>query len=223
MTSPFPALLSEKQRLRIQTRHRYSLERFGYTPQALFWSSREIQQQRFEILAQVFDASKTQQAGSVLDVGCGFGDLRAFLQKNDIHVDYQGIDLSADMVQSAGFQYPGIQVMQGDLFDLNPADESFDYVLLSGALNEVVETEAEHNAGHEGRYAKAVIRRMYQTCRIAVAFNLLDARNQWVRARSDLQSFEPQQIVDYCRSFASRVVCCEGYLDNDFTVFLYKR
>lgn len=223
MSDKSKSLLSEKQRLRIQTRHKYALERFGYTPQALFWSSREIQQKRFEILAQVFDSAKTQQAGSLLDVGCGFGDLREYLRQNGVLVDYHGVDLSADMVQSAAFQYPGIQVVQGDLFDLNPAEESFDYVLLSGALNEVVETDVEHNAEYRGRYAKEVMRRMYQTCRIAVAFNLLDARNQWVQTRPDLQSFAPLEIVDYCRTFASKVTWRDGYLDNDFTVFLYKR
>lgn len=123
------------------------------------------------------------------------------------------------MIQSARFQYPGIQVEQGELFDLDPPAESFDYVLLSGALNEVVERDATER----GHYARAVIRKMYQTCRVAVAFNLLDARNHAVKVRPDLQSFEPQEMIDYCRTFASTVAWRDDYLDNDFTVFLYKR
>lgn len=83
--------LPEKQRLRIQTRHQCSLERFGYTPQALFWSSREIQVLRFEVLSQVFKAQKTQQAGSLLDVGCGFGDLSAYLRQIGLNCDYFGL------------------------------------------------------------------------------------------------------------------------------------
>lgn len=217
--------LSPKQRLRIQTRHRVSIERFGYQPQALYWSSREIQQIRFDILARVF----TQQAAfsnggahSVLDVGCGFADLRNYLWDKGLDIDYVGIDLSEDMVQSARFQYPDIQVRQGDLFDQGFAAKQFDFVLLSGALNEVVETELGEVNNGQGNYAKAVIAEMYRICGKGVAFNLLDARNEWVASRPDLQSFVPQEIVEYCRTFADRVAWEDGYLDNDFTVFLYK-
>lgn len=215
-------LLTAKQRLRIQTRHKASIEQYGYQAQALFWSSREIQQIRFHKLCEILPSEQNQQAWSVLDVGCGFGDLNTYLQQQGFEVEYQGIDLSEDMVLSAGFQHPGIQVQVGDLFDLNPAAESYDYVFLSGALNEVVETEIEGTAEHKGRYAKAVIARMYQTCRQGVAFNLLDARHPWVQSRSDLQSFLPDEMVAYCESFARRVSWVDGYLDNDFTVYLYK-
>ncbi|QKI88160.1 class I SAM-dependent methyltransferase [Thiomicrorhabdus xiamenensis] len=213
--------LSPKQRLRIQTRHRVSIERFGYQPQALYWSSREIQQIRFDILSRVFAQQAPrgeESAFSVLDVGCGFADLRNYLWDKGLDIDYVGIDLSEDMVQSARFQYPDIQVQQGDLFDQGFAAEQFEFVLLSGALNEVVEADQEG----QGRYAKAIISEMYRICSKGVAFNLLDARNEWIASRPDLQSFVPQEIVNYCQTFADRVAWEDGYLDNDFTVFLYK-
>lgn len=222
MNSLMETLLTAKQRLRIQTRHKASIEQYGYQPQALFWSSREIQQIRFHKLCEILSIKQNQQACSVLDVGCGFGDLNTYLQQQGFDADYLGIDLSEDMVQSARFQHAGIQVQTGDLFDLNPAAESYDYVFLSGALNEVVETDIEGTAEHKGRYAKAVIARMYRTCRKGVAFNLLDARHAWVRSRPDLQSFFPDEMVEYCRSFAHKVSWVDGYLDNDFTVYLYK-
>ncbi|MBO1924797.1 class I SAM-dependent methyltransferase [Thiomicrorhabdus sp. 6S3-12] len=217
--------LSPKQRLRIQTRHRVSIERFGYQPQALYWSSREIQQVRFDILARVFAQQAPRRekgAFSVLDVGCGFADLRNYLWDKGLDIDYVGIDLSEDMVQSARFQYPDIQVRQGDLFDQDFAAEQFEFVLLSGALNEVVESDQKGQKTGQGSYAKAVIAEMYRICSKGVAFNLLDARNEWVASRPDLQSFVPQEVVDYCQTFAERVVWEDGYLDNDFTVFLYK-
>lgn len=221
------SLLSEKQRLRIQTRHKKSIEQFGYQPQALFWSDREIQQIRFEKLVEILPAPFCEERGvqrpwKILDVGCGFSDMRTFLHERGIAVEYCGLDLSEDMVQSARFQHPNIEVHQGDLFDFNPGDASFDVVFLSGALNEVVETEIEQTAQFRGRYAKAVIQRMYQACRFGVAFNLLDARHPWVKSRDDLQSFLPEEMVAYCQSFANKVSLQEGYLENDFTVYLHK-
>lgn len=214
-----PERLSEKQRLRIQTRHKASIEYYGYKPQALYWSSREIQLIRFKKLSEILPK---KQACSILDVGCGFGDLRAYLLQQGFKIDYTGIDLSSDMVKSAGFQYPGINVLQGDLFDFNPQRQQFDFVLLSGALNEVVETEVEGTAKFKGRYAKAIIRKLYDSCKQGVAFNLLDARNAWVVSRPDLQSFQPEEIAAYCSEFATNVSWQDGYVDNDFTVFLYR-
>ena len=211
--------LSDKQRLRIQTRHKASIEHYGYKPQALYWSSQEIQFIRFKKLSEILPRN---QACSILDVGCGFADLKGYLEQQGFDIDYTGIDLSEDMVRSAGFQNPGIKVEQGDLFDFNPAEQQFDFVLLSGALNEVVETEIEDTAEFKGRYAKAVIRKMYDSCKHGVAFNLLDNRNAWVTERSDLQSFQPDDIQTYCQTFANQVSWQDGYVDNDFTVFLYR-
>lgn len=218
-------LLNAKQRQRIQTRHKVSIERFGYQAQALYWSSREIQRIRFDILAQVFEHKAFAIEGhawSVLDVGCGFGDLRNHLWDKGVDIDYVGIDLSEDMIQSARFQYPDIYVREGDIFDQKFAEQQFDFVLLSGALNEVVETEEEIAEKGKGHYARAVMAEMYRICKEGVAFNLLDARNEWVKSRPDLQSFAPQEVVEYCESFADQVIWEDGYLDNDFTVFLYK-
>ena len=220
------ARLSEKQRLRIQTRHKTSIECFGYKPQALYWSSQDIQLIRFKKLSEILPRDHTQEmdmsACSILDVGCGFGDLKAYLLQQGFVVDYTGLDLSADMVRSAGFKYPGIQVQQGDLFDLDPQSQQFDFVLLSGSLNEVVETELEGTAQFKGDYAKAVIRKMYDSCKEGVAFNLLDARNAWIASCYDLQSFQPEEIEAYCKTFATHVSWQDDYLDNDFTVFLYR-
>ena len=212
-------LLSAKQRLRIQTRHKVSIEAHGYQPQALYWSSQEIQLIRFKKLSEILPRN---QACSLLDVGCGFADLSAYLKQQGFQVDYTGIDLSEDMIRSAGFQHPGVQVQQGDVFDFNPESQQFDFVLLSGALNEVVETELEGTEQFQGRYAKAVIRKLYDSCKYGVAFNLLDARNAWVASRPDLQSFQPEDIAGYCKTFAHNVSWQDGYVDNDFTVFLYR-
>ena len=213
------SLLSEKQRLRIQTRHKVSIEHYGYQPQALYWSSQQIQFIRFQKLSEILPRN---QACSLLDVGCGFGDLKVYLEEQGFNIDYTGIDLSEDMVRGAVFQYPGITVFQGDLFDFNPSAKQFDFVLLSGALNEVVETELEGTANQQGQYAKAVIRKMFDSCMQGVAFNLLDKRNAWVASRPDLQSFQPEEMADYCKTFAANVSWQDGYVDNDFTLFLYR-
>ena len=85
-------------------------------------------------------------------------------------------------------------------------------MLLSGALNE--------NLADQGAYAFAVIERMFELCRVGVAFNLLDARNAWIASRPDLQSHQPDTVLAFCRGLTAHCQLRDDYLDNDFTVYL---
>ena len=216
--------LSDKQRLRIQTRHKVSVERYGYQPQALYWSNRDIQEIRFQKLIEILPTSKAlkHQAWSVLDVGCGFADLVNFLERQAYFPDYIGLDLSPEMVLGAGAMHPNITLFEGELAECAFEQNQFDYVMLSGALNEVVETEVEGTVEFMGSYAKSVIKEMYRICKKGVAFNLLDSRNEWVKSRFDLQSFLPNEIAQFCEGFADEVIVVDGYLENDFTLYLKK-
>lgn len=213
--------LSERHRERIIRRHQRSIQERGYGATALYWNNTEAQQVRFDVLSDLLlrYGLKNDQAWSfhLLDVGAGFGDFYPYLTAREFDVRYTGIDVSPDMVQAAGFKHSGLRLQQGELFDFDWPDNSFDFVVCSGAMNEVVDAP-----DCEGEYAKAVIRRMYALAKTGVAFNLLNARHDWTANRGLLQSFEPEEIAEYCSDFARQVVLEEGYLPNDFSVYLGK-
>jgi len=53
--------------------------------------------------------------------------------------------------------------------------------------------------------------------------NLLDARHEWTAGRWDLQSFLPQDIEKFVKSLSSKFRIIDGYLENDFSVYIYKK
>ncbi len=197
--------MKKDQFYQVEDRIRDSLTRYGYHPNALYWSSREIQEIRFSILAEI----GVESGDSVLDVGCGFGDFKGWFEKQRGTLNYSGIDLSPDLLTEAGKRHPDAQFLEGDLFDMDFADQSFDWVVLSGALNEPLHDE--------GSYAHRMIARMFELCRKGVAFNLLDARH--LRA-PDLQSHQPEEVLSYCRSLCPDCTLRDGYLKNDFTIYM---
>ncbi|MFQ5581762.1 MAG: class I SAM-dependent methyltransferase [Mariprofundaceae bacterium] len=199
--------MDEKQRQRIIDKHRDSLTRYGYSPHALYWSSREIQEIRFQALAEV----GIEAGDSVLDVGCGFGDFKAWSEAQGRALDYTGIDLSPDLLAEAKKHHSDGEFFAGDLFDMTFADQGFDWVVLSGALNEQL-----HDAG---AYARRVIERMYVLCRKGVAFNLLDARH---RKAHDLQSYLPDKMLNWCHHLCPNCTLRDDYLDNDFTIYMHR-
>ncbi len=199
--------MTPKQRQRIIVKHRDSWTRHGYSSQALYWSHRNIQELRFEVLAQIGIAATE----SVLDVGCGFADFKRWFERRGQSLDYTGIDLSPDLLRKAMQLHPDATLLEGDLFDLSPDNDRFDWVILSGALNE--------NLEDEGNYTYRVIARMFELCQKGIAFNLLDAR--FIQAY-DLQSHQPREILKYCHSLCTNCELHDSYLQNDFTVYLHK-
>ena len=98
----------------------------------LDWASAQSQLARFQIFAR----NVPLQDKSLLDVGCGLGDLLTYLESLGLGVRYTGLDLLEKMVQAARRNHPGHDFMQGDIFKANPfAPESFDVVFCSGAFN----------------------------------------------------------------------------------------
>ncbi len=200
--------MKKEQRKRIVDRHRDSLTRHGYHPNALYWSSREIQEIRFEVLAGI----GITVGGSVLDVGCGFGDFKDWFEKQGRELDYTGIDLSPDLLAEARKRHPDAAFMEGDLFDMGFRQASFDWVVLSGALNEQLHDDSA--------YAFLVIGQMYRLCRKGMAFNMLDAR---YLVAHDLHSQDPAHVLDVCRQLCPDCELHDDYLKNDFTIHMKKR
>ena len=197
--------MKKEQRKRIVDRHRDSLKRHGYHPNALYWSSREIQEIRFRVLAKI----GIESGDSVLDVGCGFGDFKDWMKGQGRDISYTGVDLSPDLIHVAREKYPETALFCGELGDFDYASASFDWVVLSGALNEQLHDD--------GVYARRMIASMFNLCRKGVAFNLLDARH--LNAH-DLQSFYPKEITNYCSSLSLNIKVIDDYLDNDFTIYM---
>ncbi len=79
-----------------------------------------------------------QPGSRVLDLGCGEGELLAWLAVNK-RVDARGVELSGARVQKAITR--GVSVYQGDILEalLDYPDRAFDYVILSQTLQETRE------------------------------------------------------------------------------------
>jgi len=199
--------MDTQQRKRIIDKHRDSLTRHGYHPKALYWSSREIQEARFRVLTGI----GIESGDSVLDVGCGFGDFKSWSEAQGKALKYTGIDLSPDLLAEAKKRHADAAFFVGDLFDMTLADQSFNWVILSGTLNEELYDE--------GAYAREVIERMYGLCRNGVAFNLLDGRH--FKAH-DLRSCIPDEVLAFCRNLCPGSTLHDDYLDNDFTIWMPK-
>lgn len=180
---------------------------YGDDWRALGWQSRQTQYRRFAVLTEVGALEHT----SVLDVGCGLGDLYDYLRQQHIPVTYTGYDLLPEMIQRARRRFPGVRFEVRDVLQ-GLGEEPFDYILASGAFNV--------NFGDNLPAVQRVLRQMVACCRYGVAINFLK-RSPGASSDPIFQYYDPQDMLAWCRTVWARAQLREGYLPNDFTLYLY--
>jgi len=218
--TPPPAALDAASRGRLAAFYRSALRRYGpgHT-MSVWWVNAATQQRRFAVLAEV----GPWDGASVLDVGCGLGDLFAFLDGRGLSVRYLGCDMLPEMVAAARKKHPQPRA-RFEVRDVveHPLPRRFDYVVACGTFNLRVE-------GHED-YLRSAIASMYGSCRRAVAFNFLtpvppghpDAEVMQ-QLNGDLFYHLPlPPLLEWCRGLARRVEVRTGYREFDASLLLFR-
>jgi cyclopropane fatty-acyl-phospholipid synthase-like methyltransferase len=191
---------------RLQAFYTQALEVFGdRDSRSVRWTSRNQQEQRFKVLTYVGNI----EGKRVLDVGCGLGELYKYFLKNEIEVEYTGIDIVPEFVEAARKRFPDGHFVYQDIFEVT---EKYDYVLASGALSfKVADNEY---------YYQQMIAKMYDVAKVAMAFNMLDRREH--SDNDTYAAYYSTEVANYCGTLAERVEIVADYIPKDFTVFMYK-
>ena len=170
----------------------------------LGWGSLQSQQIRFNILLD--GISEKSSKDTILDVGCGYGDLSQYI---DWTSHYMGIDLNPLMIQTAVMRYPQLSFKVADISDQK---KSYDWILASGVFNiKVMDNQTLLRVG---------IRNMWDHCKKGIVFNIVVTGSQ-VKG-PDVYFYDPAEILTFCRTLTSSVTCRMGYLPHDATFYLYR-
>ena len=198
-----------RERSRIVRFHRRRIARYGEgTPASLGWKVPTSQSTRFEVICRVGDLT----GSTILDLGCGYGDLRAYIDERFSGVTYIGVDAVPEFIEHAARRYQDradTSFLRADFahLDLPTAD----YVVSSGAFAYRRRDQA---------YYTDIIQKMYDAATVGVAFNMLD--DATFVAHGLLAGHDKEHILAFCRSIAPAARLVSGYLADDFTVFMYR-
>lgn len=193
--------------INIERYHKDKIDKYGpSTTRSLGWLSSASQVIRFDVLSQIGDLTNC----SVLDAGCGHGDLCEYLNQRFSGVRYYGIDINDSFLDTAVERYGHITESAFFKGDFSTASLPVtDYILLSGSLN---------YRNTNPHFTMEAISHLYQSCRIAFGFNMLSVITE---PESFLISHNRDEIINHCKTLSNQVIIKENYTENDFTIFIY--
>jgi SAM-dependent methyltransferase len=173
---------------------------------ALGWRDPLSQTVRFEALSTIAGLN----GHSILDAGCGHGDLYSYLLQLYTDITYCGVEQIPELLDQASHRYrnqPRVSFIHADF--MNDTLPQADYVMASGSLN-------YYNANPE--FIFEAIFKLYTQCTLGFGFNLLSH----VIPNSLIVAYDAEKIMNYCRSLCQNVHLKNDYSDEDFTIFMYR-
>lgn len=185
-----------------------NINSYSENHQILGWESREAQHIRFSVLVDNVDLYKR----SLLDVGCGLGDLFFYLCSQGVELEqYYGVDISEVVVNKALEMNPHLNIEHRDIFsDQDFAqNNSYDVVYASGIYN--LKQNNNINFLEESLSIYKKVSKEY------VVFNLLSEKSE--DKEDAYYYYSSNCITELVRKFKfADFSIIEDYLHNDFTV-----
>lgn len=193
----------------VRERYANRYHEYGYSPKALGWGNNGRQEIRFRHLLEI----GYKYDHSILDVGCGFGDLFAYLKSRGWKGEYLGVDLVPELIDEATRQHPDAAFTVCD-FEQHDLERHFDLVIASGIFN--FKLQSDDNYWHIER----MLSKMYALASVGVA---VDFMNTWVDFQHPLAFHtDPAVLIGIIRKITRRYVIRQDYMPYEFALYLYR-
>lgn len=179
----------------------------GDRPESVRWSSK----------GQVIHYQSMLDIGSIkgkkiLDFGCGKGDFYQFLKDRGITAEYHGYDINEKLITFAKEKFPNIDFRGFDI-DKDMLNEDFDYIFLCGTFNLKVQGLDE--------MIESTVTKLFERCRIALAFNALSEYNP--KKDFELHFVSPENMFSFAvKNLSPYFSLRHDRIIYDFTMFVYK-
>ena len=190
-------------------RYRARLKQFGADPRTLGWNKGR-QRVRF---AAGLESLREDDFGSVLDVGCGFGDLYAYLVERNWAGSYLGVDITPELISEARrlYENEGARFLCQDI-RTEPPDTQYDLAISIGVFNHRLES------GNLS-FFESMLEIMWQSSKKVVVVDFLSDAAE-IR-RDELFYADPRVIYEIASKFSRRIVIDHGYMPFEFQVKIW--
>ncbi|MBI3591582.1 MAG: methyltransferase domain-containing protein [Candidatus Melainabacteria bacterium] len=191
-------------------RYNKRLSEFGYNPKTLGWGEKMRHNLRYNILLTHWDLN----GKSVLDFGCGFGDMYGYANKINLKIKYHGIDINENLIAEGKKIYPDANLYIKDIFDEKneKSEKKYDYILSSGVHN----SKIRDNWG----FIKKTFEFFDKYSIKGFALNFLSDKVDYQLEYT--YHANPMEILDLAYTYSNRITLRNDYMPFEFTIFIDK-
>jgi len=185
------------------------VNKYGDSPLSLGWGLKDRRELRFKVLTERWNLRNS----SILDLGCGFGDLLGFMKASGLEVDYTGFDTSCNALEIARAKHPSGRYELFDISNLEEEERHFDYIFASGIFND---KRAEPN-----HFVRSVFGQAYRLANRGFSVNFLSTTASLRYEESEYTA--PSLIARICEENNMRFEINHFYMPFEFTVHVSKK
>lgn len=204
MTNP----ISEK----FQKHHKEVFEKYGATPEGVDWSDPIEMTMRYKRLLACSDNDLEEvESPTLLDVGCGWGGLREYMNSLSKYktYDYSGIDIVTEMINHAQSKNNKDSFISGDYMQLDLRN-TYDYII----CNAIMTQKLELSIPEMKTYCRSLIKKMFRECKRGIAFTVMSDRVNFKAGNLFYQN--PPELLSYMlEEITCRVIVDHGYSSLD--------
>jgi SAM-dependent methyltransferase len=196
-------------------RYNSRFETHGHDIKTLGWGGNKKKQfLRFQTVVELKNFINSNQIKSILDIGCGFGDMGGeFLKLNFPEIKYVGVDINSLLIQEGKVRYPELDLRTLDILE-DSFEEKFDIVCESGIFNYKLKNEIQLN------YILKMIKKMYSLANYGVSCDFLSTFVDF--QHEGAYHMNEYSALEIGKQFSKRIVIRNDYLDYEYCMYIIK-
>ncbi len=201
--------MHKKDKENIIKRYNKRLEEHGFSIRSLASGSDERRNLRFQILTEVGIAD----GDTVLDLGCGFADLKEFFTKVGLKINYIGIDINEKIIKIAKENKPDLDLRVCDILN-NELSDKIDYIVSTSSFNNLLFEENNYT------FIEKLLLKCQSIAKKGVAIDFLSSYVDF-KVNDDVFYYEPERILSISKQITKKVCIRHDYELFEFCLYMY--
>jgi SAM-dependent methyltransferase len=153
------------------------------------------------------------RSDSVIDVGCGYGDLYGFLRAGQFDGEYLGIDINPQLIEEGRKRYPKADLEVRDI-QAEPPGRIADWCICCQALTSA--TDAVPFLVH----FESMLRIMWGACRKGLVFNVLSPLADFTHPVHARPPFG--EVLSVVAKLTNRFTLRHDYMPYEYAIYAYR-
>jgi len=178
----------------------------GYSPKTLGWFK-----QRHFLRYKILLDSWEYDNNSLLDFGCGFGDMYSYINQNQLKINYFGVDINSNLINKGKKLYKNINLSCCDFLNSKQRN-NYDFIVSSGVHN----LKLIDNISFINKTFKV----FHESSKHGFSLNFLSNKCQYFE--DDLYYSSPEHILNIAYNYSNNVILRNDYMPYEFTLIVNK-